>query len=499
MSTPAGPENGTKLPSLREKGTTIKELLVSNSEQIKMALPRFLPLDRLIRTALTVIATTPGLLDCHPRSLLGAVIQCAQLGLEPGVLGQAYLIPFKNTRTGRTDVQFIPGYRGLLALARRTGDISTVQAHVVRGKDQFDYRYGTDPMLEHKPAADPGDSAITHIYAVIKLKDGAVQFDVMTKSEMDAHRDRYSRAAKAGPWVTAWEEMAKKTVLRRLLKLAPASIEMQTALVLDEKAEYQLPQGLDALPEGLPDEEGDAGEGEHARPTRGADGGGDRGVNALVLDTETTGLVEPRPVEIAWLRLSGPTDLEVMEDSLERFDPDKAIEYGAMATHHITAADVQGKALWTTFRLPPGIEYLIGHNVDFDWRVIGEPPVKRICTLALARALWPTLDSHTLGALVYFIAPRKAKDYLRAAHTAAQDVWNTQRILWAILERLGGAASWEALWKGSEAARVPTVMDFGKHRGTAIQALPIDYRRWMLTQVDMDPYLIQAVRASLRA
>jgi recombination protein RecT len=253
MSTP---ENGTKLPSLREKGTTIKDLLVSNSEQIKMALPKFLPLDRLIRTALTVIATTPGLLDCSPRSLLGAVIQCAQLGLEPGVLGQAYLIPFRNNRTGKTDVQFIPGYRGLLALARRTGDISTVQAHVVRQKDRFEFRYGTDPVLEHVPSAD-SDSAISHIYAVIKLKDGAVQFDVMTKAEMDAHRDRYSKAAKQGPWVTAWDEMAKKTVLRRLLKLAPASIEMQTALVLDEKAEYQLPQGLDALPDGMPEDEGE--------------------------------------------------------------------------------------------------------------------------------------------------------------------------------------------------------------------------------------------------
>jgi len=220
-------------------------------------------------------------------------------------------------------------------------------------------------------------------------------------------------------------------------------------------------------------------------------------MSALIVDTETTGLADPvRPVEIAWLRLSGPVDLEPLESFSQRYDPDKAIEYGALATHHITAADLVGKPLWDTFRLPKGTEYLIGHNVDFDWRVLGEPPVKRICTLALARSLWPTLDSHTQGALLYHCAPDVAKEALRGAHAADADCWCCRRILAALIRDLGGIESWEALWKISEAARVPTVMAVGKHKGTPIAELPRDYVAWFLRQPDVDPYLRKALEGA---
>jgi recombination protein RecT len=234
------------VPSLKDKIVTVRDLILANRAQLEMALPRHLPVDRLIRMALTCFSTTPRLLDATPRSLLGAVIQCAQLGLEPGVLGEAYLVPFRNNKAGTVEVQFIPGYRGLIALARRSGGIATIEARAVHADDEFDYAYGLEPVLVHHPSKDEEEEAgpLTFVYAVCRLKDGGAQFDVMAKATVDKHRDRYSRAAKDGPWLTAYEEMAKKTIVRRLCKMLPASVELSTAVALSEKAELQQSQGL---------------------------------------------------------------------------------------------------------------------------------------------------------------------------------------------------------------------------------------------------------------
>lgn len=238
----------SQVPALKDKVSTIRTLMEQNKGAFMAALPRHMNADRMIRVALTSFNLTPKLLDCTPRSLLGAVVQCAQLGLEPGVLGHAYLIPYGK------DVQLIVGYKGLIQLARRSGEISTVTAHEVYAKDRFTYEYGLEPKLVHIPSEDEQRGEITHFYAVVKLKDGGAQFDVMTKAQVDHHRDRYSRAAKQGPWVTEYPEMGKKTVLRRVLKLSPASIEIQQAVDLDERAELQLPQHLGEL-SGMPAEE----------------------------------------------------------------------------------------------------------------------------------------------------------------------------------------------------------------------------------------------------
>lgn len=232
------------LPSAKQKVTTIRDLIDKNRDQIKNALPQHLPVDRMVRVFFTALSINPKLYECTPRSLMGALIQCAQLGLEPGVLGHAYLVPFKNKKLGTTEVQFIPGYKGLVDLTRRSGEVSTVMAQTVRKKDTFKFAFGLNPILEHTPSDQQDRGDISHIYAVIRLKDGGALFDVMTKAEVDAHRDRYSKAAQDGPWVTNWDEMAKKTVLRRVCKLAPVSVETQHAVVLSETAEAQLPQNL---------------------------------------------------------------------------------------------------------------------------------------------------------------------------------------------------------------------------------------------------------------
>lgn len=232
------------LPSAKQKVSTIRDLVEKNRDQLKAALPRHLPVDRMLRVFFTALSINPKLYDCTPRSLLGALIQCAQLGLEPGILGHAYLVPFKNRKTNTTEVQFIPGYKGLVDLTRRSGEVSTVMAQVVRSKDHFKHAFGLNPVLEHTPSDQQDRGAITQVYAVIRLKDGGALFDVMSKGEVDSHRDRYSKAAQDGPWVTNYEEMAKKTVLRRVCKLAPVSVEAQQAIVLSEAAEQQLPQHL---------------------------------------------------------------------------------------------------------------------------------------------------------------------------------------------------------------------------------------------------------------
>jgi len=229
----------TQLATRNEKVTSIRALLEKSKNQIKLALPSHLSPDRMLRIAMTSIQKTPELLNCTPESLIGAVIQSAQLGLEPdGVLGHAYLVPYGKTCT------FIPGYKGLLMLARRSGEISTVLAEVVHEKDRFEFELGLNPQLKHIPTDEEDEGPVIAAYAVAKLRDGGVQFTVMRRNAIEKIRAK-SPAGKSGPWVTHYEEMAKKTVLRRLCKLLPCSVELERASALDERAEVGLPQDLE--------------------------------------------------------------------------------------------------------------------------------------------------------------------------------------------------------------------------------------------------------------
>lgn len=208
----------------------IVALLEAQKTSIQQALPKHMDPDRLLRIAFTELRKTPKLKQCEPASFVGAVIQCAQLGLEPGnALGHAYLIPYGK------ECQFMLGYRGMIDLARRSGQIVSLTARAVYADDEFRYRFGLDDDLHHVPnvEVEPEAKALTFVYAVAKLKDGGVQFDVMSRSEVDAVRKR-SRAGNSGPWVTDYVAMALKTVTRRLFKWLPVSIEVQRAIGMDE-------------------------------------------------------------------------------------------------------------------------------------------------------------------------------------------------------------------------------------------------------------------------
>ncbi|KAA0911851.1 3'-5' exonuclease [Pusillimonas sp. ANT_WB101] len=217
-------------------------------------------------------------------------------------------------------------------------------------------------------------------------------------------------------------------------------------------------------------------------------------MTAVIFDTETTGTAEPQIIEAAWLRLDSPATLNVTEQFEQRYRPSQRITLGALAVHHIYDEELVDCPLHTDFKLPSDVQYIIGHNIDYDWKVAGQPDVKRICTLALARRYYPDADSHSQSAMIYLIDRPNARNLLRAAHSALADTQNCRSLLANLINLAGPVADWEALWQLSEQARIPKVMTFGKHKGMPIADVPADYKAWLLRQSDVDPYLQAALR-----
>lgn len=225
----------------------IKTLLEQNKGEIAKLVPRHLNPERMMKVAQQAATTTPALLECYVPTFIGAVVQLSQLGLEPNtILGHAYLLPFNNNRAQRKDVQVIIGYKGLIELARRSGKVISLSAHAVYERDEFEFEFGLNEKLRHVPAfGDRGE--IKFFYAVAHLKDGGHAFEVMTADEVRQIRAR-SQGRSNKVWDDYFEEMGRKTVVRRLSKYLPLSIEFQTAVALDNRADNNESQGLeDAL------------------------------------------------------------------------------------------------------------------------------------------------------------------------------------------------------------------------------------------------------------
>lgn len=209
---------------------TLNALLKRMGPEIQRALPKHMDADRIARIALTAVRTTPKLLECDQTSFLAAIMQSAQLGVEPNTgLGQAYLIPYGK------QVQFQLGYKGLIDLAVRSGQYKAIYAHEVYADDEFDFSYGLIKDLKHKPAAVPAGEPIGY-YAVYHLQNGGYDFVYWTKERIDQHAHKFSQAVQKGwtsPWKTNYDAMAKKTVLKEVLKYAPKSIELQKTVEAD--------------------------------------------------------------------------------------------------------------------------------------------------------------------------------------------------------------------------------------------------------------------------
>jgi recombination protein RecT len=237
-------EKVNNLPA-KSKQAQVKDLLLNHREQIAQALPRHIRADHFIRTAITCINKTPKLLECSIPSLMGALITSAQLGLNPdGITGEAYLIPFSNSKKKPNgqwekvmEVQFIPGYRGLVQLAMRSGIVKSFQAREVYENDKFEYEFGLEPKLIHVPVKVGERGILTYVYAVVHFTNGGSAFEVMNINEVAMIRMK-SKAPNSPAWTEFFPEMAKKTVIRKISKMCPLSPEFNKAIGLDETAEF---------------------------------------------------------------------------------------------------------------------------------------------------------------------------------------------------------------------------------------------------------------------
>lgn len=218
---------------MTEERQSLQLMLAKSKPMLTRMLPGHIKADRMTSLALLQVAQTPALQQCDPKSIIQAVFTAAALGLEVGgPIAHAYLVPYGKR------CQLIPGYKGLAELARRSGVISKIEARLVYNGDVFEVGYGTNPHITHQPGLRDSDkdSDVAHVYAVAFLKDGTQQFEVMTRAQIEAIRGR-SKSGNSGPWVTDWPEMAKKTVVKRLLKLLPMTPEMASAVELDNRME----------------------------------------------------------------------------------------------------------------------------------------------------------------------------------------------------------------------------------------------------------------------
>lgn len=227
---------------------TMQQYVKAMEGEIKKALPSVITPERFTRMVLSAMSTNPKLTSCTPSSFLGAMMSAAQLGLEPNTpLGQAYILPYMNK--GTLEAQFQLGYKGLIDLAYRSGEVEVVQAHIVYENDTFECEYGLEPKLTHTPA-DKDRGKPIKVYAVFKTKSGGYGFEVMSMDDVRNHASKYSKAYSSSfsPWKTNFEEMAKKTVLKKVLKYAPLKSDFVRGITQDETIKTEIADDMYSVP-----------------------------------------------------------------------------------------------------------------------------------------------------------------------------------------------------------------------------------------------------------
>lgn len=243
QNAPALTEEQQKALVLKERKQKVSGLLERYTPQLAQALPKFLTPDKMMRVALTAMNKNPKLLECTQTSLIGSILTSAQLGLLPDeVLGEAYLIPFKNNRANRMECQFMIGYKGLCTLAYRSGVVQSVQARAVFKGDEFEFEMGLNERLVHRPKGNKNPAEITHFYSIVRMKEGGYVMNVMTREEVEKIRNesanyKFAYKKEETVWGKYFEEMGCKTVLRRIMKYVPMSSEVMRAIGQDELAD----------------------------------------------------------------------------------------------------------------------------------------------------------------------------------------------------------------------------------------------------------------------
>jgi recombination protein RecT len=235
---------------------TIQQYIQKMEGEIKKALPSVMTPERFTRITLSALSANPKLQDTTPQSFLGAMMTAAQLGVEPNTpLGQAYLIPYRNTKANTNECQFQLGYKGLIDLAYRSGEVTIIQAQVVYAEDDFSYSFGLEPELKHVPAKENRGDPV-YVYAMFRTKGDGYGFEVMSMADIRAHAKRYSKSYNSGPWQSNFEEMAKKTVLKRVLKYAPLKSDFVRGLASDETVKTEISDDMFTVSNSFIDIEG---------------------------------------------------------------------------------------------------------------------------------------------------------------------------------------------------------------------------------------------------
>lgn len=234
----------SKAVEAKKLNNTMQDYVKKMEGEIARALPSVITPERFTRMVLSAISTTPDLAKCTPKSFLGAMMNAAQLGLEPNTpLGQAYILPYSNR--GVLEAEFQLGYKGMIDLAYRSGEVEVIQCHVVYKNDQFECCYGLEPKLNHVPADGDRGEAIK-VYAMFKTKDGGFGFEVMSMEDVRKHAAQYSKSYNSNysPWKKNFEEMAKKTVLKKALKYAPLKSDFVRGVSSDESIKYEIEEDM---------------------------------------------------------------------------------------------------------------------------------------------------------------------------------------------------------------------------------------------------------------
>lgn len=212
-----------------QRPATLPAMLKQHSQRLRTIAPANIDVNKFSAALMADVRNNRKLAECNPMTVMGAFIRSTQLGLEPGAqLGHCYFVPFKG------ECQLVIGYRGMMELAYRSGKVLSIAARIVNQNDEFEYGYGIEDTLHHKPATGERGPMIG-VYAIAKLAGGGVHFEVLTMDDIEKAR-KASKAGTSGPWRDHFEEMAKKTAIRCLFKYLPVGTELNRAIAIDERA-----------------------------------------------------------------------------------------------------------------------------------------------------------------------------------------------------------------------------------------------------------------------
>lgn len=248
---PPAAQPSRALSPIQEQAKNVQDWVNQLGPELERALPQHVKVDKLQRAWLTEIRRTPKLLECTRASLQNALMLSAQLGLLPGPMGHCYPVPFKNNAKNCTEVQFIIGYKGMINLSRRSGDLLTIRAMMVYSNDLFSLEYGNDIKMKHVPWYLRDDKTFTEggqrrgAYMVATFKDGGYHIGYLSIPQIEANHRARSKAKNSGPWVTDYDDMCCKSVIRDNFKWLPYDTELMENMI---KADADQPQTPETVP-----------------------------------------------------------------------------------------------------------------------------------------------------------------------------------------------------------------------------------------------------------